>query len=294
MANNDITYKELAKAKINLTLKILGKRHDGYHDIESLIAFATCSDTLEYRPNKPYSLETGGPYADQIHETNLITRACSALKQKVPELQLGQFHLTKNLPISSGIGGGSADAAAALRLIRKAHNLCQDDHFDWSTLAMQLGADVPVCLYQQPAVATGLGEQIYPLKHFPQLPCVLVNPNVQVPTAEVFKRLNALLGADMSEEKDNTRPIQFETPQDVIDFMRTTPNDLQNVAIAYAPSIAQVLEYLEHQTPCQIARMSGSGATCFAIYDDIDNAKNVVTQLQNDHPEWWSCNGVMG
>jgi 4-diphosphocytidyl-2-C-methyl-D-erythritol kinase len=185
---------ETARAKVNLTLRVLGRRADGYHDIESLVAFADCADTLTLKPGDELDLTTSGPRAEECGETsdNLVTRAARLLAERIPGLKLGHFALDKHLPVAAGIGGGSADAAAALRLLARANGLAMDDP-RIIDVARETGADIPVCLASHACTMTGVGDHISMLK-LPLLPCVMVNPRVGVATKDVFAALGLSKG----------------------------------------------------------------------------------------------------
>src|SRR5437868_2838895 len=180
---------EEGRAKVNLTLRVIGRRVDGYHDLESLVAFADCADRLTLAPGAELKLITTGPLAGDCGETsdNLVLKAARLLAERVPGLKLGEFTLDKVLPVAAGIGGGSADAAAALRLLARANGLAIDDP-RLIEVAQLTGADVPVCLASRACVMTGVGETLLPL-NLPTMPCVLVNPRVAVATREVFEAL---------------------------------------------------------------------------------------------------------
>src|SRR5713101_9017889 len=180
---------EDGRAKVNLTLRVVGRRVDGYHDLESVVAFSDCADRLTLTPGPALTLKTTGPLAGDCGESadNLVFKAAQLLGERVPDLKLGEFTLDKVLPVAAGIGGGSADAAAALRLLAQTNGLAIDDA-RLIEVAKLTGADVPVCLASRPCVMTGVGETLLPLS-LPKLPCVMVNPRVPVATRDVFKAL---------------------------------------------------------------------------------------------------------
>src|ERR1700742_5089487 len=177
------------RAKVNLTLRVVGRRADGYHDLESVVAFADCADQLTLEPGGELRLATTGPLAAFCGEAsdNLVFKAAKLLADAVPNLKLGAFALDKVLPVAAGIGGGSADAAAALRLLASLNNLSRDDP-RLQEVALATGADVPVCLFSRACDMTGVGEQLLPLA-LPSMPCVMVNPRVPVATKDVFQAL---------------------------------------------------------------------------------------------------------
>jgi len=276
-----------APAKVNLTLHILGRRaEDGYHALESLVAFAGTADRLTLDPDAPLGLTVSGPTAGPAGPTgdNLVLRAGRHLAARLPGLRTGAFHLTKRLPVAAGIGGGSSDAAAALRLLARLNRLSPDDPAIVAA-ARATGADVPVCLDPQARMMCGVGEEIGPPLHLAPLPAVLVNPGVPVPTAPVFKALGlaagqSLPGADhpvIGEGLDGDALVAAIGP---------ARNDLEAPALTVAPVIGTVLAALRAQG-CRLARMSGSGATVFALFDDRRRAVRAASALRAAHPEWW-------
>jgi len=276
-----------APAKVNLTLHILGRRaEDGYHALESLVAFAGTADRLTLDPDAPLGLTVSGPTAGPAGPTgdNLVLRAGRHLAARLPGLRTGAFHLTKRLPVAAGIGGGSSDAAAALRLLARLNRLSPDDPAVVAA-ARATGADVPVCLDPQARMMCGVGEEIGPPLHLAPLPAVLVNPGVPVPTAPVFKALGlaagqSLPGADhpvIGEGLDGDALVAAIGP---------ARNDLEAPALTVAPVIGTVLAALRAQG-CRLARMSGSGATVFALFDDRRRAVRAASALRAAHPEWW-------
>src|SRR5262252_7808990 len=189
---------EKAPAKVNLTLRVIGRRADGYHEIESLVAFADVGDTLTFSPGGALALSVAGPTAaaaGQIAD-NLVLKAARALAERVERLKLGGFALSKRLPVAAGLGGGSADAAAALRLLARANGLAPDDPRLFAA-ARESGADVPVCLEARARVMRGIGDVLSPPLDFPGLPALLVNPGVAVPTRDVFAALGLAPSADL-------------------------------------------------------------------------------------------------
>jgi 4-diphosphocytidyl-2-C-methyl-D-erythritol kinase len=197
---------EEARAKVNLTLRVVGRRVDGYHDLESVVAFADCADRLSLTPGSSLDLKTIGPLADACGETadNLVLKAARLLGERVPDLKVGSFTLDKVLPVAAGIGGGSADAAAALRLLARLNGLALDDE-RLREVALLTGADVPVCLASRACDMTGVGETLLPLS-LPKMPCVLVNPRVPVATKDVFAALGCATANCWSAPPMSSRP----------------------------------------------------------------------------------------
>ncbi|HWZ37816.1 MAG TPA: 4-(cytidine 5'-diphospho)-2-C-methyl-D-erythritol kinase [Bradyrhizobium sp.] len=285
------------RAKVNLTLRVIGRRVDGYHDLESVVAFADCADRLTLDPGVELSLTTTGPLAQACGETadNLVLKAARLLAGQVPGLKLGAFTLEKVLPVAAGIGGGSADAAAALRLLAKLNGLALDDERVLD-VALQTGADVPVCLGSYACDMTGVGEQLLPL-NLPKLPSVLVNPCVPVATKDVFAALGLrngelLVGAtDVIESP--AWPEKGASISDWVDALSIVSNDLEAPAIRVQPAISNVLSALGAADGMLLSRMSGSGATCFAIFADGAKAHAASEQIRHDRPDWWVHAGVL-
>ncbi|MET3250158.1 4-diphosphocytidyl-2-C-methyl-D-erythritol kinase [Bradyrhizobium japonicum] len=261
---------EEGRAKVNLSLRVVGRRADGYHDLESVVAFADCADRLTLEPGGELKLATTGPLAAACGETsdNLVFKAAKLLAEAVPNLKLGAFALDKVLPVAAGIGGGSADAAAALRLLARLNNLSLDDP-RLQKVALATGADVPVCLYSRACDMTGVGEQLLPLA-LPSMPCVMVNPRVPVATKDVFQALGLrngeLLVGATSVLGAPAWPEEGASIADWVEVLETVANDLEAPAMRIEPVIGEVLEALRDSAGVKLARMSGSGATCFAIY----------------------------
>ena len=399
---------EDGRAKVNLTLRVVGRRVDGYHDLESVVAFADCADSLSLTPGSGLNLATSGPMAQACGEAsdNLVFKAAPLLSERVPDLKLGDFILDTVLPVAAGIGGGSADAAAALRLLAQANGLELDDP-RLIEVARLTGADVPVCLNSNACVMTGVGETLLPLS-LPKMPCVMVNPRIAVATKDVFKaaqllservpglklgdfildkvlpvaagigggsadaaaalRLLAqanglelddprlievarLTGADVPvclasnacvmtgvgetllplslpkmpcvmvnpriavATKDVFKALGLRNGQllvsatdvfrgtawpdagasleDWVEALAAEHNDLEAPATRIQPVIGEVLAALNATNGAWLARMSGSGATCFAIYENTADAQRAAQQIQLAHPGWWVHAGVL-
>lgn len=279
---------EIARPKVNLTLKVSGRRPDGYHEIESLIAFGSgIGDVVRLVPGSQPSLLVSGPFAKAISGDNLISTALACLAEAEPQLVLGSVVLEKHLPVAAGIGGGSADAAAVLRAVRRA-NPALAEALDWSAIAASLGADVPVCLADTPAFVTGVGERVTSLPGLPCLPAVLVNPLATAPsnkTAEVFSQLAA------SPTQETRRGVQvpgpFRDAAALLDFMRVYGNDLMPEAAALAPEIEAVHAALATIVGCVYAGMSGAGPTCFGIFESDESATAATDAIRQAHARWW-------
>ena len=288
---------EDGRAKVNLTLRVIGRRVDGYHELESVVAFADCADRLTLTPGSKLSLKAIGPLAEACGEIadNLVLKAAELLGERVPELKLGDFILDKVLPVAAGIGGGSADAAAALRLLARANSLAIDDE-RLTEVAKLTGADVPVCLSSRACVMTGVGETLMPLS-LPKLPCVLVNPRVPVATRDVFAALGLRNGELLVGATDVLQaaawPEAGASVEDWVEALATSSNDLEAPATRLQPAIGEVLAALNATNGAWLARMSGSGATCFAIYENTAEAQRASQKIQLDRPTWWVHAGIL-
>jgi 4-diphosphocytidyl-2-C-methyl-D-erythritol kinase len=286
----------LAPAKINLTLRILGRRADGYHDLESLVAFAPFGDRLALRPGPALALAVSGPRAADAGpaDDNLVLRAARALAGRIADLTLGGFRLAKHRPAGAGLGGGSADAAAALRLLAGANRLAPDDARVHEA-ARATGADVPVCLDPRPRIMRGIGDLLSPPLVLPKLGIVLVHPGIAVPTAPVFKALG--LAAGERRGPGGTAAPDGDIPHDreaLLAWLAASANDLEAPAIAIAPVIATALAALAARKGCRLARMSGSGSACFALFDSARAADAAARQLRVAHAGWWVRAGAIG
>lgn len=288
---------EDARAKVNLTLRVIGRRVDGYHDLESVVAFADCADRLTLDAGVELALTTTGPRAQECGETadNLVIKAARLLGERVEDLTFGSFALDKQLPVAAGIGGGSADAAAALRLLARANHLALDDA-RLIEVARLTGADVPVCLASQACVMTGVGDSLMPLS-LPRLPCVMVNPRVPVATKDVFKELGLKSGELRVGFTDVLKaprwPGSGASINNWVAALTAGTNDLEAPALKIEPVIGVVLSALRDTAGTRLARMSGSGATCFAIFDNDADAQRAAQTIQLAHPPWWVHAGAL-
>lgn len=280
---------EKASAKINLTLRVLGRRADGYHDLESLVAFADVTDTLTLRPGASTALDVSGPFAAASGNVadNLVLKALARLCQRIEGVKAGHFQLEKNIPAAAGVGGGSADAAAALRLLARANGIALDDP-RLATVALEVGADVPVCLVSRACIMRGVGDKLAPPIDLPAMPAVLINPRVAVPTRDVFAKF---VSAHASNNNIGEVP---RTADAMIAFLEQHGNDLTQGAIACSPVIAEVLDALRALPGVRLARMSGSGATCFALFATAGEASAAASILQAAHKDWWVCTTTLG
>ncbi len=286
---------EPAWAKVNLTLRVRGRRADGYHELESLITFADVGDEVRLEPGGAAGVRVSGPFAAAITGTNLLDTTLARLAQAEPRLTLGSVVLEKRLPVAAGIGGGSADAAALLRAVRRANQELAGG-LDWAGIAAGLGADVPVCLGSRPAFVSGVGETLLQLPGLPPLPAVLVNPLASVPhdkTARVF----AALKAPVIEEgalPNLVSPTQPTNAGALIDLMRSEGNDLLAAATAVVPAIAEVQGALAEAPECLFAGLSGAGPTCFGVFASPELAAAASAKLRQDRPDWWVMPAILG
>jgi 4-diphosphocytidyl-2-C-methyl-D-erythritol kinase len=286
---------ESAPAKVNLTLRVLGRRPDSYHEIESLVVFADFGDTLSLSPGGALGLDLRGPRAGQAGDEadNLVIKAARALAERVADLKVGTFHLEKILPVAAGLGGGSADAGAALRLLARANGLALDDP-RLGDAARVTGADVPVCLDPRPRLMRGIGEVLSAPLALPPMPALLVNPGVALSTNAVFAGWSATA----------SRPVNLDLgglgglgkPPNFAQFLQVLAlhaNDLEIPAIKLSPLIAKVLVALRALPGCGVARMSGSGASCFALFASVAEANAAAALLHAKYPDWWLRSTVL-
>lgn len=266
---------ELARAKVNLCLHVTGQRDDGMHLLDSIVVFPDVGDELQAMPGEALSLEIDGPFGTDLDagEDNLIIRAARLLSNRGARLRL-----KKNLPVAAGIGGGSADAAACIRLLSKM----------WNTdippveCLIELGADVPVCMAQAPIRMSGIGEILTSLPVLPRFWIVLVNGGQGVETSAVFKAMKSRDNSGLPDIPEN-----FQSTETLFDFLRAQRNDMQTSAIEIFSSIVDVLDALEATENCELARMSGSGGTCFGLYTTEEDAETAQRKIHTNHPDWW-------
>ena len=267
--------EEFAPAKINLALHVIGQRNDGRHLLDSLVVFADAGDIIRIRPAERMSLNVIGPMAKDVpsNPANLAWRAADWFGTPPVEIEL-----VKRLPVASGIGGGSSDAAAILRAL----SILWRKPLPPLPKADALGADVPACLHGRPCRVSGTGETVEPVEKLPNLHFLLANPRIPVATAGIFAATHRKLNKPMP-----TPLPAFQSNRDVCLWLATQRNDLQPAAENAAPEIRTVLDALADQTDAPIIRMSGSGATCFAASSDPKDLREAETILLRDHPEWW-------
>ena len=269
-----------APAKLNLYLHVIGRRDDGYHLLDSLVAFASVGDSVTVEPAARLSLEIDGPFAGTIGgapNENLVWRAAEMLAEESGHAPHVKIALTKNLPAASGIGGGSSDAAACLRALAER----------WRTenemvrgVAGALGSDVPACLAVSPAWLGGVGERIEPAARLPACGVVLVNPGVALPTVSVYRAFRGPF----------SKQARFTVPSGTAEFaqaLESRRNDLTDAAIGLVPAIGDLLARLGKLDGALLARMSGSGATCFALFATKHEAEAAATLIRGEKPDWW-------
>jgi 4-diphosphocytidyl-2-C-methyl-D-erythritol kinase len=272
-----------ALAKINLCLHVGLRRPDGYHNLESLVVFADYGDELRFECAEGLSLSIDGPFAEAlpVSDDNLVLQAARLLAERGRRAAHAHIRLTKRLPIASGIGGGSADAAATLRGLARLWRLdiTLDELLE---IAALLGADVPMCVASAPAWVAGRGERLSRFGKFPDFALVLVNPLIEVSTAEVFASLKQRTGIGCLPPPEELKDVHA-----LVDYLRTTANDLERPAIEMAPVIAEMLSEMRRLPGVLLARMSGSGATCFGVFADHNQAQKAGSGLARSHPGWW-------
>ncbi len=277
-----------APAKVNLALHITGQRDDGYHLLDSLVVFGGASDVIHFRQSDHLHLSVTGPFSEGLrHEPdNLMVRAARLLADELGLKAQADLTLEKNLPIAAGIGGGSADAAATmLGLFQLWDRTIRDDTL--RAIALSLGADVPMCLEGSCLRAEGIGDELTPGPRLPNdLGLVLINPHIPISTPDIFKNLKS---------KDNSpmgpMPSAFLSATALAEWLSEQRNDLELAAIAQAPIIENVLQALNDDGDCLLARMSGSGATCYGMFATAKHAEYAARRLAFSHPNWWVSHG---
>jgi len=288
-------YVAHARSKINLALHVVGRTSNGYHQLSSLVAFCDIADELSVKFNESlgkdrYHIE--GPFGQLLSqepmESNLIVKAVCLLRQKTKETFSVDVTLSKNLPLASGIGGGSTDAAAMLNLLNRGlKKPCLPEEL--AELALTLGADVPMCLDAQPKWISGIGEVIAFCASFPEFPILLVNPLMPLSTPQVFKcykESNAPFDVPLE-------PVNLRHPEEWVDWLKSARNALYSSAIQMCPIVAHVIHTLENTSGNLLARLSGSGATCFGIYDSVKSAADAADKVTAKYPDFWIRRGLL-
>ncbi|MGH6800309.1 MAG: 4-(cytidine 5'-diphospho)-2-C-methyl-D-erythritol kinase [Methylocella sp.] len=282
------SFAERAPAKINLILHVTGRRADGWHTLESFVAFSRGGDTLSLTGGEPLALSIDGPTAAACGnlDDNLVLRASRHFTKRFPGARLGSFYLVKRLPVAAGLGGGSSDAAAALRLLARANVLSIGDA-GVIDAARATGADVPACLMGRARMMRGVGDELGPLLALPPLIGLLVNPGERLETKEVFSLMKIAPG---STTGFGGHPELYPNmpPEALIAALRKGRNDMESAACLLAPVIGDVLAVLAAAPGCFLARMSGSGATCFGLFHNCRSAARAKKAILRAHPSWWA------
>ncbi|MGL4635896.1 MAG: 4-(cytidine 5'-diphospho)-2-C-methyl-D-erythritol kinase [Beijerinckiaceae bacterium] len=280
-----------APAKLNLALNITGRRADGYHELDSLFAFCDLSDELAITHADELTLSVTGSWAGHItaDSDNLVLRAAQMLREHTKVIKGASIQLTKHIPVAAGLGGGSADAAAALRGLNRFWNSgCSEEVL--LSLAARLGADVPACLASKPVLARGIGEVLTPLPALRACGVLLVNPRVETPTPQVFKAF-ARANAVIAQRQLVSLEQSFANLDALVEALRPRGNDLLEAATSVSSVIADVLDALHVLPDCRYAHLSGSGATCFALFETEALAKAAAKELSEARLDWWSWAG---
>jgi 4-diphosphocytidyl-2-C-methyl-D-erythritol kinase len=279
-------YAESAPAKVNLFLHVTGRRADGYHLLDSLAVFAGIGDRIVFAPSDTLSLAISGPFAASLaaETDNLVLRAARTLAAESGIPPAGALSLDKQIPVASGIGGGSADAAATLRLLGRAWRVTSAVTV-LERIAAGLGADVPVCLRNRPMRMRGVGDVLAPAPSLPRCGLLLVNPGAPLATAAVFR------ARAEDYTPDAELPDGWGTAQEMATGLAGLANDLEGPAIRLVPVIRDVLRAIANTRGCMLARMSGSGATCFGLFVSSGDAEAAREELAR--PGWWSWGGAM-
>jgi 4-diphosphocytidyl-2-C-methyl-D-erythritol kinase len=282
---------ENARAKINLSLHVQRRREDGFHLIESLVAFARIADRLDVEPAAQFETTVTGPFAEALAdcpaEENLVVQAGHGLSHGIGGVPPGALiMLEKNLPVGAGIGGGSADAAACIRALLRLNKVKASD-VALAQIASGVGSDVNVCLASEPAFITGVGNVVEPAPRLPDIPVVLVNPGLQLATPDVYEAVGLAPGEDFAAETPPRPDGAMRSVTAVVDYLNATRNDLQQPATGLAPAIADIAVALASKPGCLLARMSGSGPTCFGIFGTAAEAHDAAQWISDERPDWW-------
>jgi 4-diphosphocytidyl-2-C-methyl-D-erythritol kinase len=285
-----------APAKINLYLHVTGRQENGYHLLDSLAVFADIGDRITIEPSYDFAFQVSGPYAPAFtaqdrdatrSSGNLVVRAAWALADQMDKELSFRITLTKNLPLAAGIGGGSSDAAAVLWGLMNLWNIPMASSPWLPDLMRGIGADVPACLRCLPVRMTGIGDILDPIANLPEIPVVLVNPGRHCATPDVFRKFMGPM------RMANPLPASLASPKDLIDFLKAQDNDLTPAACEIVPEIGETISLLSVQQGCALARMSGSGATVFGLFDTMDDAEYAIAAIANARPGWWVRGGTI-
>ncbi len=273
-----------AHAKITLFLHVTGKRESGYHELDALVAFTQAGDTVSVQSADALTLEVEGPYAEQCGamDQNLVLRAAKLLQVQTARTQGAKITLTKKLPVAAGLGGGSSDAATALKLLCRLWSLPLSPA-ELAEMALPLGSDLPVCIHAAPARMTGIGEKVTPIASMQPMPVLLVNPNIPLSTPDVYAAYHYSPSPYVSPQ------INTDDPMALLIGLERTHNHLQSAAISLVPEIAPMLLEIQQQLGCRLARLCGSGPTCYALFESSLEMAHAAISLRNAHPNWWVC-----
>ncbi len=292
---NTKVYEIFAPAKVNLFLHVTGRRRDGYHTLDSLVCFADIGDSVQIEPADSFSFHIEGPYAKSfgpaekstfLDSSNLAVVAARGLSQAANKAMNVKITLHKTLPLSSGLGGGSSDAAATLWGLQQFWGLAPSQPY-MKPLMERLGADVSVCYACAPTIMRGIGDELHPAPLMPEIPIILINPDIHCSTRDVF------LNHGRSYKKVIPVPDRFSSVFDLVAFLKATENDLYKPALGLVPRIDNVLNALNMQPECLLARMSGSGASCFGLFESEEHTKKALKILREENPDWWIKAGVL-
>lgn len=288
--NQSRTLNVLAPAKVNLFLHVTGRLENGYHTLDSLVSFVDIGDHIQIEPSTDFSFRINGSYASAFsaaeydaspNSPNLAVQAAWELARVTHKTPQFRITLTKNLPLASGLGGGSSDAASVLWALSEWWGLRLQDSV-LSPLAISLGADVPACLSCQPIRMQGIGEIISSAPSMKDTAIVLAHPGKRCPTSKIFSTYRGPYKDDIADLPDDLSDFD-----DLISFLAEQDNDLTAAAVEHAPDIAFVLDVLSHQKGCRLARMSGSGACCFGLFASEHEANTAAENMSLKHPSWW-------
>ena len=274
-------FEEKASAKVNLCLQIVGQKSNGFHLLDSIVGFTEFGDHLSFKESDVLELTVQGAFSDQIpvDRSNLILKAAE-LVRKLNNIKTGaHITLTKNLPPSAGLGGGSSDAAATIRGLSRMWGTDLPGIHD----LMKIGSDLPVCINQKTQHMKGFGEVLNVVNTFPNLPILLVNPLKKVSTQTVFRKLENKKNSPLSKYEN-----LFQTKKDWINWLLLQRNDLMAPAVSVEPVISEVLQFISSQTSVEKVSMSGSGSTCFGVFENKHDCDLAMEKVRQERPEWWS------
>lgn len=268
-----------APAKVNLFLHVTGKTENGYHSLQSLIAFTDLVDSIEITPSDNFQFTTNSQDQELTGNDNLVVRAAKTLSEAVNKDLNVAIHLTKNIPVGAGLGGGSSDAATTIKALIEYWDIREPENLQ--KLLNHLGADVPACYEQSACYVEGYGEIIHPIDNIPRCDALLIYPNIFCSTADIFK--------NYSDEysKEIGLLAKFKDQDHLYDFLNAQQNDLTKTASNLYPDIKKVLQTISSQTGCAVARMSGSGSSCFGLFENKEQSIAAANEIQKERPDWF-------